>query len=89
MLIKWYLEHDYSTVVQWDLSQCICCRDGGLGWALEVRQVLSCGASVLVRHPMMLSGIDLWSEGWVGEVFLGLFWLEVGGVEGFCFYSAS
>lgn len=28
------------------LLQCTCCRDGGLGWALEVRQVLSCGASV-------------------------------------------
>lgn len=67
------------------LSQCICCRDGGLGWALGVRQVLSCGAFVLKKHPMILSGSDLSSEGWAVEVFLGLFWPVVGGVEGFWF----
>lgn len=74
------------------LSRCICCRDGGLGWASEVRRVPSCGASVpwvLVKIPMVLTGIDLWPEGWVGAAFPGLFWLEVGEVGGFWRYSAS
>lgn len=78
------VNHDFST--WFSLSQCTCCRDGGPGWALEVRQDLSFGTSVLVKT---LNGVDPLPEGWVGEVFLGLFWLGVGEVEGFCFYSAS
>lgn len=80
------------TVLGISLSQCICCRDGGLGWASGVRRALSCGASVpgvLVKPPMMLTGIDPWHEGWVGEVFPGLFWLEVDEVEAVCLYSVS
>lgn len=77
----------------WSLSRCICCRDGGLGWALGVRLVLSCGASVpgvLVKKlPLMLTVIDLGPESWVGVVSLGLLWLEVGEEEGVCLYSAS
>lgn len=59
---------------------------------MGVRQVLSCGVSVpgvLAMLAAMLNGIDLWPEGWVGEVFLGLLWLEVAGVEGVCLCSAS
>lgn len=69
------------------LLRCICCRDGGLGWASEVRWVSSCGASVpgvSARSPMLPNGIDPWPAGWAGEVFPGLVWLEVGEVEGFC-----
>lgn len=38
---------------------------------------------------MMLNGTDLWPEGWEGEVSLGLIWLEVGELGGFCLKSAS
>lgn len=71
---------------QWDCSQCTCCRDGGLGWALGVRRGLSCGASVCWKHPPMLA---LQCESWAGGVVPGRFWLGVGVVECFCFYSAS
>ena len=90
-LIALYLKHGYSCAVR-TLLQCICCRGGGLGWASEVRQVLSCGASapgVWVTSPVTPKGVGLGPEGWVGEVFPDLFWLEVGGVGGLCLCWAS
>lgn len=89
VLIKCYLKAMITVLscALGSLLRCICCRDGGLGWASEVRRVLSCGASVpgvSGKSPMLPNGIDLWPAGWAGEVFPGPFWLEVGEVEGFC-----
>lgn len=90
--MTWYWNHSYDTIVQWDLSPCICCRDSGLGGALEVRQVLFCAAfvsGVSVTSAEEPNENDLWPRGWVPGVFLGLFWLEVGEVGGVCLCCAS
>lgn len=71
------------------VSQCICCRDGGPGWAWEAGTGLSYGTVLLKARPMTQSWIALCSEGWAGAVSLGLIWLEAGGEEGIWFYSVS
>lgn len=71
------------------LSQCICCRDGGLGGAWEAGPGLSSGTACLRERPRMPCGIALRSECWAGAVSPGLFWLEAGGGEGIWLYSVS
>lgn len=75
-----------------EAEECICCRDGGLGWASEVRQVLSYGTSapeVLVKSPMALTGTDPRHEGLELGVSQDLLWLEVDEVGKVCSHCVS